>query len=267
MTARVIDVETTGTKETDRCVEISIIDLGGEGVFTTLLDPEIMIPPEATDSHGITMTDVVGQPKFRDVAHEIRGLIESAEAMIGYCHDFDQGMVDAEFKRIGSEPLRWPVLVDAKRLWDVYEPREKRSLTNAFKRFVNTEGFQGAHRSLNDCRATAAVLRAQLREFGLEGKPWITLDPDRAAWWGPTFHVLLKDGALLMNFGKNRGRRAADVDHGFWQWLIPRDFPEHVVRLAMEVCHLIEGRYSTDAINERLVAWAVAHAVKCGWNP
>jgi DNA polymerase-3 subunit epsilon len=273
MTARVIDVETTGTAESDRIIEISIIDLetdiAWQRPFSTLLDPEIMIPTDATAHHGITMADIIGMPKFRDVAAQVRTLIESAEVLIGYCHDFDQGMIDAEFRRMHSEPIRWPVLVDAKRIWDVYEPKEKRSLGNAYKRFVSADGFDGAHRSLNDCRATAAVLVAQLREFGLEGRAWESIDPDRAAWWGPSFHVLLRDGKLLMNFGKHRGKLVCEVDVGFWRWLMPRDFPEHVVMLAMEASRLLDEGASAGVrpseIDPKLIGWAMTHAQQRGW--
>jgi DNA polymerase III epsilon subunit-like protein len=224
-----------------------------------------MIPEQASAIHGITMEHVIGQPKFRDLAYAIRTRIESAEAVIGYCHDFDQGMIDAEFRRIGAEPILWPILVDAKRVWDVYEPKEERSLTNAYKRFCDEAGFDGKHRSLNDARATRAVLLAQFREFGLADREWIAVDPDRAAWWGTSFHVLYRDGKLLMNFGKNKGRRASEVDRGFWQWLIPRDFPEHVVLLAMEASRLIEAGHSAGVADAMLLGWALTLAQQKGW--
>lgn len=237
----VIDTETTGLSRTDRIVEISVVPLWSDAllpdstsVLSTLVDPETMIPPEVTAIHGIATADVMGKPKFRDIADRLRTMIEGAECVVGYNVEFDRDMIDTEYHRL-QQTVKWPTLVDPKRLWDIYQPREERNLQNAYRTFVDKAGFAGAHRSLNDANATAEVLAAQIHQFGLRGVPWEALDPQRKLWWGPTDHVLLTDSGLVVNFGKHRGQSPARVPDAYWSWLVDRDFPRHVLMLGYRV--------------------------------
>ena len=58
------DLETTGIQiATDRIVEISVLKVypnGNKETWTRLVNPEIEIPKEASDIHGITNEQVVG---------------------------------------------------------------------------------------------------------------------------------------------------------------------------------------------------------------
>lgn len=263
MTAIVIDTETTGMGEFDRVIELAIIGVDdSENGWCRRFNPGIPIPLEATAVHGITDEDVAGESSFRDLADVVRAMIEGAEAVIGYNPTFDQGMIDGEMRRALAPPIKWPPLIDAKRLWDVYEPREKRNLSNAYRRFVDRTGFEGAHGALADSRATFRVITALMREFELVGKPWTELDPERQLWWGPTHHVI-KDpasGYLTVNFGKSRGQRVVDVDLGYWRWLAERDFPKHVLMLALHVIKLRETRQATSLLQIEIDAWANEYA-------
>lgn len=234
MTAIVLDTETTGLTSADRIIDLAISRFDGSADYYVRLDPGIPIPPDVTMIHGIRDLDVFGAPPFAAHADEIRAMIEGAEVVIGYNPWFDQGMIDNEYLRLGQERPSWPMLVCAKRLWDVYEPKEKRDLTNAYKRFVDKSGFP-AHDAREDVRATRAVIVSQIAEFGLHGKTWEEIDPERLSWWGPSSHITMIDNVLMMNFGKHRGRRVAEVDAGFWRWVIERDFPRHVLMLALEM--------------------------------
>ncbi|MEE8659855.1 hypothetical protein CGLAMM_00690 [Acetobacteraceae bacterium EV16G] len=68
------DTETTGLDPAtgDRVIEIAAIELiddlpTGE-VYHTLVDPERDVPPESTRVHGFTRDDLVGKPKFGEIA-------------------------------------------------------------------------------------------------------------------------------------------------------------------------------------------------------
>ena len=69
------DLETTGVQiATDRIVEISILKIfpnGNRESWTRLVNPEIEIPKEASDIHGITNEKVVTEPKFAELAPKI----------------------------------------------------------------------------------------------------------------------------------------------------------------------------------------------------
>lgn len=90
-----IDTETTGTRPgVDRVVQIGVCRIErGEvtGFFSSLVDPGIPIPAEASAVHGITDDDVRGKPRIEDVfaTSTMRHLLEGAQPG-GYNCRFDQ---------------------------------------------------------------------------------------------------------------------------------------------------------------------------------
>ena len=66
------DLETTGINVAkDRIVEISLIKIlpnGKEDQITKRINPEMPIPAEVTEIHGITDADVADAPLFKDFA-------------------------------------------------------------------------------------------------------------------------------------------------------------------------------------------------------
>ena len=77
------DLETTGINiSKDRIVEISILKVfpdGKEESHTWLVNPEMPIPKEVTEIHGISDADVADQPTFNDIAKEIYTLIKDSD--------------------------------------------------------------------------------------------------------------------------------------------------------------------------------------------
>jgi uncharacterized protein (DUF3820 family) len=67
--------------------------------------------------------------------------------------------------------------------------------------------------------------------------------------------VLLIDGQLIMNFGKWKGKPIVDVDVGMWRWITERDFPDHVLLLAIKMVDRVQDIHS----------WAEKHAVEKCW--
>lgn len=251
--AVVLDVETTGLDPDDRLTEIAIVALGsGVTLLHTYLNPGVPIPPEVVEKTGITDDTVKGAPTFANVQAVIKELITDATHVVGYNPRFDQGMIDSEYQRLQLQPPKWPWLIDAKRVWDVHEPT-KRKLVHAYERFVDARGYEGAHGALPDTMAARAVLLGQIDQFGLHEKALEELDPDTALQWGPTHHLRWKEdrSAVLMHFGKYKGRSVADVPNDFWEWLTRKDFPEHVKMMA-RYCTGIDRR-DRDA---RILEWA-----------
>lgn len=250
----VLDTETTGlVAATSRIIEIAIADFEtGSVLFHSYIDPETHIPEIITGITGIDNSTVLHAPKWREVDSQVASIIQSADAIIGYNPSFDKGMISAEHARLTDTlDISWPQLIDPRRIWDVFEPREKRSLVNAYRRFVDKGGFEGAHGALKDTMATRDVLLAQVDHFGLRDEtgaiiPWADMDPERKSWFGPTEHVLLKvDGhhtegpRLLCNFGKNSGKPVHEIELGFWRWVMDRDFPDHVVLVAIKAIEFV----------------------------
>jgi len=252
MAAIVLDVETTGlSPHSDRIIEVAIVSfVSGAEYIHTYVDPECHISDEITNITGITDDDVRGQPCFRDIAGDIARAIEQADAVVGYNPFFDRGFLSAELERCDM-PVEWPLLACCKRLWDIHEPKEKRHLMNAYKRFVDREGFDGAHGALEDTLATRKVLIAQLKEFSLIGIPWEEFDPGQKKWLGPSGHIIVDDGVLIFNIGKHKGTPCHEVPKGFWKWLLNKDFPEHV-NLVAEYLTAVKPK----ATAEELYSWA-----------
>ena len=116
--AVVLDCETTGTDtDTDRIIQVAAIrmDLSKwsqieENTFyqyesyTITLDPGQPIPRSATKVHGIRDSDIIGKPKFKDIAEELREWIGD-RPIIGHNIQFDKQIINAEFKRAGVKSI------------------------------------------------------------------------------------------------------------------------------------------------------------------
>ena len=99
----VLDFETTGLSPGyDRVVEVSVVrvDPGSEPrlVFDTLVNPDRRMA--ATEIHGITDRDVVGAPRFEEVA---RGLLGALSGCVVAAHNvyFDLRFLRFELDRLG----------------------------------------------------------------------------------------------------------------------------------------------------------------------
>jgi len=253
MTAIVLDTETTGFSHIDdRITEIAIVEYESELLLLhSFVNPLRDIPPKITEITGISGETVASAPTFHDISKQVADIIMKADAVIAHNPWFDQRMITAELKRSNLEVI-WPTLICTKRIWDIYEPRTERHLTNAYKRFVDNRGFDGAHGALADTNATLAVLRSQIATFEeLQNKEWSQFDPEQKTWYGPSNHVVWSGGVLLCNFGKYKGIPVHEIDAGYWRWLSDQDFPEHVKELG-DYIQLV----AIDISAERIATWA-----------
>lgn len=253
MRALVLDTETTGLNPYEhRVIELCIADLDtGQVLSHSHYDPGCKLPEFITELTGITQEMVDRAPPFSIDAEFVADLIRNAEVVIGSNPSFDRGMITAEFKRVEGLVLpSWPTLICTRRVWNRFEPPEKRGLENAYKRFVNKNGFSGAHGAMADTLAAREVILAQMREYGFD-RDWNALDPEQKSWWGGSEHVIWKNDRLVLNFGKNKGVHVHEIDVGFWKWLSgpDRDFPEHVKTLADYMIHCYQGETA-------LITWA-----------
>ena len=102
-----IDLETTGTNlGTDRIIEIAIVKLlpdGSKSVKRKLLNPEMPIPKASSDVHGYTDDMIANAPTFRQVAHEVRQILDGCD-LAGYnSNRFDIPLLMEEFLRAGVD--------------------------------------------------------------------------------------------------------------------------------------------------------------------
>ena len=105
-----VDLETTGTRAAaDRITEIGIIrvDHGGDAgrqvvEWSSLVDPEVPIPPAIQMLTGITDAMVAGAPVFSAIAQEVLDLLAGC-VFVAHNARFDYGFLKHAFARLGRE--------------------------------------------------------------------------------------------------------------------------------------------------------------------
>lgn len=104
-----LDTETTGTDpETARLVQICLglaMRPGQWRAFTTLVDPGVPIPAEATAVHGITDAMVKGAPAPAEAIRRLQqvALVDASEAeiLVGHNIAYDLTVIEREAARAG----------------------------------------------------------------------------------------------------------------------------------------------------------------------
>ena len=97
------DLETTGINiSKDRIVEISILKVfpnGNKESRTWLVNPDVPIPKEVSDIHGITNEMVINEPKFVTIAPKIKEMISNTDLGGFNSNKFDIPLLAEEFLR------------------------------------------------------------------------------------------------------------------------------------------------------------------------
>ena len=156
------DTETTGLDPLngDRVIEIACLELERElptgRVFHVLIDPDRDIPADATRVHGFTRADLVGKPRFTDVADDLLQFIGDSP-LIAHNASFDFGFLDMEFGRLGLPRLASGRMIDTLLLAKTRFPGLPNSLDALCRRFGIDLSERTSHNALLDCRLLADV--------------------------------------------------------------------------------------------------------------
>jgi DNA polymerase III subunit epsilon len=189
-----VDVETTGlSPRTDRVVEVAVIQLDGEvtpcGEFATLISPGRDIG--ATRIHHITARDVVGAPRFEQIAPTLLDLLRG-RVIVAHNVQFDLRFLRAEFARIGIGLPELPAMCTMGLAPQYLRGLPGRSLAACC--LAAGVPLEGAHAAAVDVRAVAQLLACYHRtyhqmpaEWGqtlaeAARTPWPTLPPVMAQW-------------------------------------------------------------------------------------
>ncbi|MBF4984876.1 GIY-YIG nuclease family protein [Nonlabens mediterrranea] len=99
----VVDIETTGNRMTgNRMTEICIVRMRGDTIldkYSSLIDPEVLIPDYITTLTGIDNAMVASAPVFADVAEEILNFTKEC-IFVAHNVNFDYNVLRNEFKRL-----------------------------------------------------------------------------------------------------------------------------------------------------------------------
>ena len=161
-----LDLETTGLNlVTDRVVEIAMLKVMPDGsrvMKRKLVNPEMPIPKEVSEIHGITNEMVKDAPKFREIANEIRQFLEGADYGGYNSNKFDWPLLAEEFLRSGlGFDIQGTKLLDVQKIYHLLEPR---TLSAAYK-FYCDKDLSNAHSAEADISATWEVFSAQVDRY------------------------------------------------------------------------------------------------------
>lgn len=120
----ILDTETTGLSKSDEIVEISIIDLEGNVLFDSLVNPHRNIPPQTIAIHGITDEMVIDAPDWQAVWPQVEGVLKN-KTMIAYNAMFDVRMIR---QSCGNHNIRLPFIkcldiMNICKEWKGYRPK------------------------------------------------------------------------------------------------------------------------------------------------
>ena len=164
----VLDTETTGlsVSQGHRIIEIGCLEIVNRRLtgkeYHCFLDPERDIDEGAERVHGISRSDLDGQPRFRDIADELLKFIKGSELVI-HNADFDIGFLDYELQLMGHLQ---PSISDHARILDTLalarelHPGQRNSLDALCKRYYVDASRREVHGALIDAELLARVYLA-----------------------------------------------------------------------------------------------------------
>lgn len=174
----IIDTETTGLRDDDEIIEISIINMRGETLLDTLIKPTRLIPAEATAINHITDEMVAVAPSWPEVYPQVMQIIDGrrwlawnsrfdarlmtqTSLLTGVYADYRSAQVIEAYRAVHDSQI------DAKQIYsqwygDFDDDRSnfvRQSLSAAVgQQNVQISGV--AHRALADCLMVLGVLES-----------------------------------------------------------------------------------------------------------
>jgi DNA polymerase III subunit epsilon len=240
-----IDLETTGVNlGVDRIVEIAIVKLMPDGtrqVKRKLINPEMPIPKESTDVHGIDDEMVKNAPTFKQAAAEIKQFLENCD-LSGYnSNKFDIPLLVEEFLRVDKD-----FKVDGRKLLDVqkiFHMMEPRTLSAAYKFYCNAN-LDDAHSAEADATATLEVLLAQIERYPQLGDNLDTIFKVIGEEEIVDFarRMVIQEGKIVFNFGKHKGKEVEHIlktERSYYDWMMQGDFAQHTKKKLTELFHKV----------------------------
>lgn len=237
------DLETTGINiAKDRIVEISVLKIhpnGKEEQKTVRVNPEMHIPEEASNVHGIYDEDVKECPVFKNIAKDLARYIEGCD-LGGYnSNRFDIPLLAEEFLRAEVDfDMSKRKFIDVQ---TIFHKMEQRTLSAAYN-FYCQKSLEDAHTAAADTMATYEVLKAQLDRYGdklensIDFLSKFSTQNKNVDFAG--FIIYNDKGVEVFNFGKNKGLPVEKVlkeQQGYYDWVMKSDFPLYTKKVLTKI--------------------------------
>lgn len=257
------DLETTGVNvASDRIVEIAIMKVhpdgrierkpdGQNGPSRLLIDPEMPIPLESSEIHGIYDRHVMGAPTFKEIAPKLFKFLFDAD-LAGYnSNKFDVPILAEEFLRCGIDfSIENRNLIDVQ---NIFHLMEQRTLKAGYK-FYCGKDMENAHEAMADVQATYEVFLAQLEKYkdaeieNNKGELYKPVQNDMEHLHEVSQRhrnvdmlgriIYNDDNEEIFNFGKHKGRTVEEVlriEPGYYGWMLNGDFPLYTKKVLREI--------------------------------
>ena len=236
------DLETTGINiAKDRIVEISILKVfpnGNKESKTWLVNPEIEIPKEASDIHGITNERVVTEPTFKELSSQMSEMLKGCDLAGFNSNRFDIPLLAEEMLRVGVDfDMKNRVAIDVQ---VIFHKKEQRTLSAGYK-FYCDKDLENAHSAEADTLATYEILLAQLDKYedlenDVKSLSEFSSHSKRADFAG--FIMFDDQEEEVFTFGKYKGRKVLDVlaeNPGYYAWIQNADFPLYTKKVLTQI--------------------------------
>lgn len=225
----VFDLETTGLDvDEDRIVQFAAIKLRSAGPgfevvdqMEFVCDPQMPIPREATEVHGIDDEHAALHAPFKLRAQLVLDFIGDADLCGHNMIAFDLAMLLAELKRCGLH-----MSLDGRRLFDtleIFRVDVPHTLEGSLNHYCGESMGDEGHDAMADAEATAEVFFAQVANYECDYDDLSKLSiGNRVTLDGKI--VRDEDGDACLSFGKHKGSKLRDVPKGFLRWMLGKDF-------------------------------------------
>jgi len=249
-----LDLETTGLDITkDRIIQIGMVKTKPDGTeedYKAFVNPEMPIPKESSEIHGLYDADVKDAKTFVELADELAAFIGDAD-LAGYnSNKFDIPVLAEAFLRAGhSFSLKNRSCIDVQ---NIFHKMEQRTLAAAYQ-FYCDKKIENAHDALVDTKVTLDVFKAQLERY--TDLPTTAKDLADFTRMGTNEYADFagrlarnEKGELCYNFGKQKGKTIEQVDKeepGYFGWMLNADFPLYTKMLLKEEMEALKAKRKT----------------------
>jgi DNA polymerase-3 subunit epsilon len=239
------DLETTGfSNKKHRIVQYALIGCDADGTsmhLEELVNPQMRIPRETTEIHGIHDSDVKNAPQFSEYIEEISAAMEGAVIVGHNIERFDWPFLRSEFLRAGQAMPKPLAILDTLKIARKLKIPPKHNLAALCERFGIS--LERAHTAGADAAATLLLLHKMMaanpQHFrrAVEDIPEWSSDSNRrdktTESLGPNLEDLepvfgshgwlkITQTGLVIGRGRNRGRTIAEIeqtDTNYLNWL------------------------------------------------
>jgi len=245
------DLETTGLyPNSARIVQIALIKISPNGNILKkcrMLNPEIEIPADATNVHGITNEMVLKKPTFKQISKSLFELFVGCDTAGYNSRIYDLPILRNEFKRVGIEynyldnfdidVFIFEKYIRKLEFGNKYE-RNNSKLIDLYEYYVGKK-LEGAHDALIDVGATIDVLNGQINRINkLSAEKIYNFIPNNRSY-DDGVNLIEKNGKYFWNFGKYSGELIT-LDRAYGKWFVNnKSFPLEERKIVGENLNLL----------------------------